>query len=39
MFSEQYLDDALKKRNSEFHILEEKLKQFEEKVNQFIFIF
>ncbi len=39
MFSEQYFDDALKKRNSEFYILEEKLKQFEEKVNQFIFIF
>jgi hypothetical protein len=37
IFSEQHLEDTLKKRNAEFHILEEKLRQFEEKVNQFIF--
>ncbi len=35
-FSEQYLENALKTRNVEFDILEEKLKQFEEKVNHFI---
>jgi hypothetical protein len=33
IFSEQYLEDKLKKRDAEFEILEEKLRQFEEKVN------
>jgi len=32
IFSEQYLEDKLKKRNAEFEILEEKLRKFEEKV-------
>jgi len=39
IFSEQSLQDSLKKRNAEFQLLDEKLRQFEEKVNHFIFIF
>lgn len=31
--SEQYMEDALKKRNAEFRALEEQLRQYEEKVN------
>ncbi|CAF2409803.1 unnamed protein product [Rotaria sp. Silwood2] len=37
---EQYLEDTLKKRNTEFRALEEQLRQFEEKVeNQYSFAF